>query len=102
MAEDKYYIGTDLKFRIAISAPGFNQAEDDYDIKLFTGGATPLEFDQDDIVQDGDDFYLCVPTAELSPGPLKLVITAHVPDTDFGDNERSEIAVKNIGYLKNI
>lgn len=100
MAEDRYYIGTDLKFKIDIRAAGFNQAEDDYELDLYTGGAEPLHFTQDDIRQDGSDFYLCVPTASLTPGPLKLVVTAHVPDTDFGDNERTEIAVKNVGYLK--
>lgn len=97
MLVDEYYIGSDLKFRIDISATGFNQETDPYDIDVYCGNKK-LSFTQANVKQCDDKFYLPVPTSTLSPGRLKIVITAHVPDADFSDGYRDEIVVKKLNY----
>jgi hypothetical protein len=101
MDGEKYYIGSDLKFKIDISAPGFSQERDNYDIDFYCGD-TLLRFDQDDVIQSGDCFYLPIATSSLASGKMKMVITAYVPDTDFDDNVRKEVAVYNLGMLKGV
>jgi len=101
MDGERYYVGQGLKFKIDISAPGFSQERDNYDID-FHCGDTVLRFDQDDIIQSGDCFYLPIATESLIPGKMKMVITAYVPDADFDDGFRKEITVFNLGVLKEI
>ena len=101
--EEKYYIGTDLKFALDISVEGggFDQASGNYDIDIYCG-SKHLHFDQSDIVQDGDDFFLCIPTKELRAGIMKMVVTAYVEDDDFPEGVRREVAVENIATLKSV
>ena len=100
MAEQGYYIGEDLKFKIAISANGFSQSTDNYDIDIYCGEQC-LSFNQDDVIEDNGNFFLPVPTSNIiTPGTLKMVIKAYVPDQDFEDGYRTEIAVKTFGNLR--
>lgn len=101
MAECRYYTGSDLKFQVTITAPGFSQDCDNYDIDFYCGDQH-LAFNQDDVISNGGKFYLAIPTSSMSPGMLRMVITAYVPDTDFPGNIRKEIAVQNLGFLKSI
>ena len=101
MVNEGYYIGSDLKFQIDITATGFNQHEDNYDIDIYCGDSV-LHYNQDDVISHDGSFYLPVPTANLQPGMLRMVVTAYVPDEDFDDGTRKEIAVRNLKYLKNV
>ena len=94
-----YYIGADLKFQIDISSPGFSQDEDRYDIDFYCGD-TKLQFNQNNVIQNGDCFYLPIPTSRLTSGKMKMVITAYVPDVDFDGGVRKEVAVYNLGTLR--
>lgn len=98
--EGEYYIGTGLKFLIGISASGFDQDTNDYDIVASCGGKT-ITYTQEDIYTEGDNHYLCIDTGMFKPGTLKLVITAKVPDDAFSEGYRKEIDVKLVGPLKN-
>lgn len=99
--EDKYYLGSDLKFKIDITASGFDQDTDEYTIDLYSGNQKISYTDKDIVTQD-DNHYLLVNTDRLRPGPIKLVITAFVPDKDFESGVRREVEVKTIGYIKSI
>ena len=99
MEEEKYYIGTDLKFKIEITASGFNQGTDEYTIDLYSG-TRQISVTQDDIVEDNGEYFLLVPTSSLKPGVLKMVVTAKVPDDDFPAGYRNEVTVQNLAYLK--
>ena len=58
-----YYIGTDLKFKINISAEGFNMATDNFSIKLRTGNSL-ITVPPENIVPDGEDgYYLLINTS---------------------------------------
>lgn len=99
--EERYYIGTDLKFKFTITAQGFNQATDEYKIDPYCGNAH-IVVTQDDIIEDGGEFFLLVDTSKLKPGPLKMVLTAFVPDDDFPSGVRKEVAVQNLAYIKTV
>lgn len=100
--EDKYYLGSDLKFKIDITASGFDQDTDEYRIDLYCGNKK-LTYTDQDIVTDPETgyHYLLVDTNLLRPGSIKLVVTALVPDEIFTSGVRREVDVKNIGFIKN-
>lgn len=101
MAEDRYYLGSDLKFKIEITASGFDQATDDYTVDLYCGNKK-VSYTRADIVEQEGDYYLLVNTSLLKPGTMKLVITAMVPDDTFTSGVRREVEVKTIGVVKSI
>ena len=101
MAEDRYYLGSDLKFKIEITASGFDQATDDYTIDLYCGNKK-IVYTKADIVEQDGEHYLLVNTSLLKPGTMKLVITAMVPDDTFNSGVRREVEVINIGTIKSI
>lgn len=112
--EETYYIGTDLKFAITITAEGFSQANDYWTVELYSGktkltatsngiGNTPGV----EIVHSDDEFFLLVETSKLRPGTIRMVVTAYVPDEDFPGNEfqegtRREVAVQDIANISSI
>ena len=101
MENGRYYTGTDLKFQITLTADGFNQATDRYDIDFYCG-AKVIHYTQSNIVRGSNgNFYLLIPTKELAPGMMRMVITAYVPDTDFPKAVRKEVESITLGPLKN-
>lgn len=102
---DKFYIGTDLKFLFNITAAGFDMDRDSYEItlvcldrkKMHPPVVQPVAPEQ--VVVDGDNHYLCVNSTIFGTGLLKAVVTAHVPDEDFPDGERTEILVEDLCNL---
>ena len=98
--KEGYYVGTDLKFAINITASGFNMNRDDYDIKIVCGNRTKT-VTQDDIVEgDNNTHYLLIDTSEFSGGLIKLIVTAKVPDDDFENDYRREVTVHDLCYVK--
>lgn len=102
MVDEGFYIGSDLKLRIDITATGFDQYGDDYTIDLYCDDELAKSFTQDDVRLSDGHFYLPIPADGLKPGMLRVVVTAFVPDTDFQGGIRKEIAVKRLKYLKKI
>ena len=101
--EESYYIGSDLKFALSITVQGggFDQATSNYDIDIYCG-SKKLHYTQEDIYADGGEYYLMVPTSELRPGTMKMVVTAYVEDDAFESGYRREVDVRNIATIKNI
>ena len=99
----EYYKGTGLKIQIAITAEGFNQDEDSYNVDIYCG-EEELNFTQEDMVSDGQGNYLLpLPTDTLTEGKIMMVITAFVPDSDFEGNIRKEVSAPiTIGRLKEL
>lgn len=84
------YKDTDLKVQIAISAEGFNQATDNYDMDVYCG-TYENTFDQSDMRGDGaGHWFLPIPTEDMSPGILYVVVTAYIPDADYPGGIRRE------------
>lgn len=102
MTSEGYYVGEGLKFRFDINATGFDQSVHPYTIDIYCG-EKHIRLNQYN-VKEGDDghFYLPVKTDSLEPGPMKMVVTALVPDDDFEEGYRKQIVVKKLRYLKDV
>lgn len=91
MAQEKAFVGTDVKFLVDISSPGFVMSRDDFSVTL-SNGAHSETFDKTDMVTDPEgNYYVCFSTTTFGKGLITATVTASVPDTDFGDNTRDEI-----------
>lgn len=101
MNEGRYYVGEDLKFKITLTAEGFDQSTDGYEIDFYCGDNTVKHFTQADIKTGADgDYYLLIDTKEMKPGVMRMVITAHIPDNDFDDHYRNEVESISLGPLR--
>ena len=95
---DKYYIGTDLKFLLQAECEGYSMS-DGFEIELLSGGKM-YKCTQDDVCQDEEgNWYLMIDSSMFGAGDLKMIFKAKVPDMDFSDNERTEIAVVDLCKL---
>ena len=98
MENEEYYIGTDLKFKIDITASGFSQADDDYKIKVVCNGKSMI-INKEDVVEGDDGYYILIPSDQFQPGLVKIIVTATVDDDDFVEGRR-EVEVKDLCYIK--
>ena len=100
MITDNYYIGTDLKFAINITAEGFDMDTDDYEIILRCGGKRITVPKSEIVVGENNTHYLLVNTDEFTGGTLRMVVKAQVPDDDFDDGYRAEVAAIDLCVIK--
>ena len=104
MTGEMYYVGTDLKFAINITAEGYDMVEDDYEI-LLVCGLTKVQVAKNDIV-DGEDeegnptHFLLIDSTQFPSGTLRLVVYAKVPDDDFDSGVRREVNALDICVIK--
>lgn len=85
-----HYIGTDLKYKLDITASGFDAAVDGYSADVYLDG---VEVQNCRIVTNSaGESFLCIPTASLTPGVLTLKVTVRVPDDDFQGGIRKIVA----------
>lgn len=76
-----HFIGTDLKYKLDITATGFDAATDGYSADVYIND---VEVDNCRIVTNSNgESFLCIPTEGLTSGVLTLKVTAYIPDTDF-------------------
>jgi hypothetical protein len=101
MNEGRYYVGEDLKFKITLTAEGFDQGQDPYEIDFYCGDNSVMHFTQADMKKGTDgDYYLLIDTKAMQPGVMRMVITAHIPDNDFDDHYRDEVESISLGPLR--
>lgn len=101
MNDGRYYVGEDLKFKITLTADGFEQSTDNYEIDFYCGDNTVKHFTQADMKTGLDgDYYLLINTKGMQPGVMRMVITAHIPDNDFPDHFRDEMESISLGPLR--
>ena len=97
--KDSYYVGTDLKFLVNITASGFSMDDDEYTIVLRCNGKEV----QGDVVEgENNEHYLLVDTSQFGSGLLKMIVYADVPDEDFPDGTRREVASFDLCDLKRV
>lgn len=102
MTEGGLYIGDDAKLMVNINAEGFDQDTDNYTIDLYCGDSH-ISFTQEDVIIGSDgNHYLLVETSSLTPGKMRMVVRAQIPDTDFPDGHRQQTAVKNLTTIKEL
>lgn len=99
---DSGFYGSEVKFVVEITSPGFDMVRDDFQIEI-KRGSTSRVFSKSDLVVETTtetinnavvektNYYLCFDTHEFGKGLLTAIITAHVPDMDFPDGIRDEV-----------
>ena len=101
MNEGRYYVGEKLKFRITLTAEGFDQEDGRYDIDFYCGDNEVKRYNQDSMKKGLDgNWYLLIDTEGMQPGVMRIVVSVYIPDADFDDNERKEIESISLGPLR--
>lgn len=93
---DGAYVGTKLKYKVEITAEGFSMDDDEFEVEVRRGRQSVVIKKQDMLIHDpeeGDvEYYIVVDTEALGPGRYEVITRAYVPDDDFEDGVRLEIA----------
>ena len=115
--------GTEKKFAINLTAPGFSMDDDDFEIEVATpserikGYKNPEPGASTDVIifkeTDGDSssssseaeegtWYCIVNTGAFKKtGEMTVIATAHIPDANANDGIRDEIVKTGLGTLVN-
>lgn len=102
MDANKAYIGTELKFAIAIEAEGFSMEDDNFTVELRCG-LKSITLDKGDCIEDASgNWYITFDSRELGSGIVRAIITAYVPDDDFDDGFRTEVAKIDLIHINNL
>jgi len=100
MTQDTIIKGTEVKYKVDLTAGGFDMDTDDFFFTVSCGGVEKV-IPKSELVYDGTYWYLCFDTSDLSPGRMTVASTALIPDTDFPDGARAEVVTTILGILKN-
>ena len=83
-----FYEGSDIKLKVDVRGMGFDQSSNNYQIDIYNDN-DKLTFTQNDMIGDGEgNYFLAIPYNRVHSGSLVMVVTAFVPDTDFGTVRR--------------
>ena len=93
------HLGTELKYKITMTATGFSMDEDDWTVTISRGSASRT-FTKADCIHGGDGWYVCFDTAAFGPGQYYGTLTAFVPDNDFPDGTRTEVQLVELDYVE--
>lgn len=121
----KIYKGTEVKFAISLTAPGFSMDDNDFEIEVASpkdsvkGYKNPPAGADTDVVifketetnavtdpeteqvteETTSTWFAIANTSKLSTGDLRIIATAHIPDANANDGVRNEITVEKLGTL---
>ncbi len=96
------YIGTELKFKVKITAEEFSMDDDDFKIVL-VNGTKKLEFDKKDLIHTSDGKWLvCFDSNDMGVGEVWMISYAYIPDSDFPDGFRTEVNKTRLCIIKDI
>lgn len=93
------FIGTELKLNINIEPMGEVTMEDyDFEVEVYCSAKRVVVIPKSEAIKvDSNNYIVLVDTNVIGAGELKCKITAHVPDGDFADRERTEVVVCTTG-----
>jgi len=91
--EEYGYVGSGLKWAVNMTCDGFDINQDEWKI-IVTRGTNIIEFTPENATYDEDDdqWYICLDSTELGPGNAIITFVAYVPDEDFPNGIRTEVA----------
>lgn len=93
------FIGTELKLNIHIEPIGDITMDDyDFEVEVYCSPKRPIIISKANAIRvDSDNYVVLVDTNVVGAGELKCKVTAHIPDADFDDGLRTEIAAIDTG-----
>ncbi len=88
------FIGTDLKLNIHIDPIGEITMDDyDFEVEMYCSLGKSIIIPKSAAKRvDENNYMVVVETGKIGAGDLKCKVTAHVPDGDFPDQLRTEVA----------
>ena len=98
-------LGTELKLRVHVDPIDDKQLQDYYfEVEVYTNSASVKykKEDSDNIILPGDNKDICIVllnTSDIGVGRVKVKVTAQIPDPDFTDGFRTEIAVEDTDII---
>ena len=99
---DRTYVGSQMKYKVTMSTPGFDIDNDNWEIEVCRG-KTCRVFRKEDCIHRTKEvvtpsgttiesnWFLCFDTTEFGPGYYYAIVRVFVPDEDFPDNIRKEV-----------
>lgn len=93
------FIGTELKLNINIE-PMDELTMDDYDwsIDVYCSAKRVITIPKTESIKiDSSNYVVLVDSSELGAGDVKVKFTAYIPDYDFSDSIRTEVAIMDTG-----
>ena len=100
--KERVFVGTELKFKIDITAEGFSMVDDDFAVAIVRGDKVKVFHKEDLVVDDNDDYYCCFDTEEFGSGLVQAVIVAYIPDDDYDDGFREEVYQLDLIQINNV
>lgn len=91
--------GTEIKINVHIDPLGsLRMADYDFECKFYVFPKKSVIISKDNMVKVDEDNYLAiVDTTDLGIGKLHMTLTAHIPDEDFNNEIRREVACVDTG-----
>ena len=96
---DTVISGTEIKMNVHIDPLGnLHMSDYNFECKFYIFAKKAIIINKADMVKIDDDNYIAlVDTTDLGIGKLHLTLTAQIPDADFGNVFRREIACVDTG-----
>lgn len=97
--ENRIIAGTEIKLNVHAEPIGDVHMEDyAFTVEVYTSPTKSIALRKEDLIYDDKDNYIvCLDSSKLGVGRLKCKLTAQIPDGDFNDSLRTEIAVIDTG-----
>lgn len=91
---ENIYLGTELKLNVNIDPIGsVSMSEYDFTIEVYCSPKKNIAVTKEQAIKINEHNYVVlVDTNIVGAGDLKCKITAHIPDSDFSDGIRTEVA----------
>lgn len=106
--EEKALVGTELKYKVEVTASGFSMDENDFTVEVRRGSRSKVYGKNDMIIREVEsegeggqtvtetEYYITIDTAFFGSGKYDFITRAYVPDDDFDDGLRTEIDKQSI------
>ena len=95
---DKPHVGTELKYKVTMTASGFDMSIDDWTVTVARGAVSRV-YTKADCIHGQDGWYVCIDTTDFGAGQYYATLTAYVPDTDLEDGKRTEVQRCQLDYV---
>jgi len=89
----KDYFGSTPKYLFELTVDDLSMADFDFQVRL-QRGPNAVVIEKDEMIVDGEgNYFITFDTKALGIGPVRAIIIASIPDTDYPDGVRTEVDV---------
>lgn len=101
MAENKVFIGTEMKLNISIEPlDGLTMDAYDFEVEVYVSQRKVVSAKKAECKRvDENNYIVLVDTNLIGTGKLLCKVIAYIPDGDFNDGLRTEVAVLQTGII---